>query len=109
MAEHTYEQLKGMTVADLRKLADELKNEALEGHNTMHKEQLLPLLCKVLGIHTHHAAEGAEKTKIKMTIHKLRAQRDKALAERNAKELPRLHHQIHVLKHKLRRMARQKA
>ena len=109
MAEYTYEQLKDMTVADLRQIAEGIKNEALEGHSTMHKDHLLPILCKVLGIHIHHAAAGTEKSRIKGQIHKLRAQRDEALAKGDQAKLPVIRHLIHMYKHQLRRMALQKA
>lgn len=105
MATYTYEQLKGMTVAAIRDVAKTIQDNALEGYSTMHKEQLLPVLCKVLGIHAHHAAHGARKTEIKMQIHKLQAQRDETAKGGDKKLLPGLRHQIHLLKHELRKMA----
>jgi hypothetical protein len=109
MADYTYEQLKVMTVAQLREIASGLEDKSLEGQTTMHKEQILPLLCKIMGIHTHHAAVGAKKTAIKSFIHKLRTQRDAALASRDTAKLPHLRQQIHALKRRLRRMAGQSA
>jgi hypothetical protein len=46
---HTYEDLHKMTAVQLRQIADGIEDEQLKGHSTMHKEQLLPLLCKALG------------------------------------------------------------
>jgi protein-arginine kinase activator protein McsA len=107
MASFTYEQLKEMTVVQLREIAQGLRkdHEELEGYATKHKEQLLPMLCKVLGVHTHHAAKGEAKTHLKMQIHRLRAKRDEMLKANKKDQLPTIHHQIHVLKHKLRRIA----
>jgi hypothetical protein len=109
MADYTYEQLKEMTVADLRQIAEGVKNAELEGCSTMHKDHLLPILCKALGIHIHHAAKGTEKSRIKGLIHKLRAQRDEAIAQGQHAKLPTIRHLIHMYKHQLRRMALLKA
>jgi hypothetical protein len=108
MASFTYEQLKEMTVVQLREVAQGLRpgHDELEGYATKHKEQLLPILCKVLGVHTHAAAKGEQKTHVKMQIHKLQAKRNEALKAGKKDQLPTIHHQIHVLKHRLRRMAR---
>jgi ribosomal protein L29 len=104
MADYTYEQLKEMNVTQLRDVAKEVKHEAVEGYTTMHKEQLLPALCKALNIHVDHAAHGAQKAAIKATLHKLKAKRDAVTGTGKPKELATIRRQIHVLKHKLRRM-----
>jgi predicted nucleotide-binding protein len=109
MASYTYEQLKNMTVAQLRKIADEIEHEALKGHSTMHKDHLLPALCKALNIQVHHAAAGTEKAEIRATIRKLKSKRDEALAAGDHARLADVRHQIHVLKHKLRRMVAKSA
>jgi len=109
MADYTYEQFKEMTVADLRKIADGIQHEALQGHSTMHKEQLLPALCKALGIQVHHAAVGSEKARVKADLRKVKAKRDAATASRDRATLAVTRRQIHVLKHKLRRMAARSA
>lgn len=105
MAEHKYEQLKEMTVAGLREIAQGVQDDTLEGFSTMHKEQLLPLLCKALKVEVHHAAKGSEKSQLKARIRQLRAERDKLLAGAERKALPEIRHQIHMLKHRLRKMA----
>jgi hypothetical protein len=51
---HTYEELSKMTAIQLRVIADGIEDERLKGHSTMHKEQLLPLVCKSLGIEIPH-------------------------------------------------------
>jgi ABC-type Fe3+-citrate transport system substrate-binding protein len=105
MASYTYEQLRHMTVSQLRQIAHDLENKALDGYTTMHKEQLLPVLCNVLGIQTHHLAAGIEKSRLKGLIRKLKAKRDAATASGDRAQLARARRQIHVLKHRLRRMA----
>jgi hypothetical protein len=105
MAEHKFADLKIMTVAKLREIAQGLQKPELEGFSTMHKDHLLPLLCKVLNIPMHHIAHGAEKTRLKGLIHKVEAKRDEALKARDYKRLGVLRRQIHVLKHRLRNLA----
>jgi hypothetical protein len=104
MAEYTYEQLRDKTVADLREIAQGIGGDALEGFSTMHKDHLLPLLCKVLNIPTHHAAAGAEKTQLKAKIRQLRTQRDQIMQSGDKSQLPSICHQIHAMKRHLRRM-----
>lgn len=101
---YTYEQLKNMTVAELRKIADGIEHEELKGHSTMHKEKLLPALCSVLGIeaHVHHEAVGINKSQIKAEIRKLKKERDAALANKESEKQRQIRRQIHVLKRKLR-------
>ncbi len=59
MADHTYEELKKKTVAELREIAKDLKHEAIKGYSQLNKEHLLPALCQALGIdaHEHHHQE----------------------------------------------------
>lgn len=104
MAEMTYEQLRDMTVAQLRELAKGMGSDAPEGYSTKHKEQLLPLLTKALGLHVHHAAVGTEKTLLKGRLHKLKAQRDAAQAAGKHDEVAAASGQIRRLRHRLRRM-----
>ena len=47
MAEYKYKQLKDMTVAALRDIAKDIQ-PAIEGYSTMHKDHLLPAMCKAL-------------------------------------------------------------
>ena len=108
MASYTLEQLKGLTVAQLREIALGIHDDALEGFSTMHKEQLLPILCKVLNIPTHHIAVGSQKEQMKAAIRKLKADRKAAETSGKLAALPDIRHQIHLLKHKLRNMAEQK-
>jgi hypothetical protein len=56
-----------------------------------------------MGIETHHKAEGAEKDRVKGLIRGLQGRREKAAGD--PKAAAALRRQIHVLKHKLRKMA----
>jgi protein-arginine kinase activator protein McsA len=104
MADYTYDQLKKLTVVKLREIAQGLQNDALQGCLTMHKEQLLPVLCKVLGIGAHHAIHAAEKVRMKATIRKMKAGRDKAVAAHDGAKAAIARSQIHALKRRLRQM-----
>ena len=104
MAEYKYEQLKDMKVTELRDIAKDV-TPAIEGYTTMHKDHLLPALCKALNIHIHHAAEGAEKTRIKAVIRKVKARRNEAMTKKDLKQQALAREQIHTLKRRLRHMA----
>jgi hypothetical protein len=106
MASHTYEQLKGMVVAELREIAQGIKDDALEGYSTLHKEQLLPLLCKVLKIPMHHTAAGVEKIRLKMAIHKIQARHSQASTKKDQARGAMDRRMIHSLKRRLRQMAK---
>ena len=110
MAEqHTFKQLRDMKVTKLREIAQGLQSPELEGYSTMHKDHLLPILCKLLNVPTHHIARGEAKAKVKAVIRKLAARRDEALKARDYAKLALARRQIHGLKHKLRNMAEQTA
>lgn len=102
---YTYEQLSKMTVAELRKIADGVQHEAVQGHSTMHKEKLLPALCTALGIeaHAHHHVEGINKSKLKTEIRSLKAQKETAIQSKDKKQLKEIRKKIHKLKLKLRK------
>lgn len=102
---YTYEQLSKMTVTELRKIADGIEHEAVKGHLVMHKEQLLPALCKALGIeaHAHHQAVGVNKSSLKMDIRKLKAERLATIQKKDYKHLRDIRRRIHDLKRKIRK------
>jgi uncharacterized protein YigA (DUF484 family) len=79
---YTYEQLKHMTLADLREMAKGNEHEAVQGYTQMNKEHLVGALAKALGIqHTHHDVVGIDKASIKVvrrTIHRLKRRIHKA-------------------------------
>ncbi len=103
--EHTYEELHGMTVAQLREVAEGIEDDALHGYTTMHKEALLPALCKVLGIeaHEHHEVVGIDKGAVKESIRALKKEREAAIASSDRAELKRVRRKIRSLKRKLRK------
>ena len=103
---YTYEQLSKMNVTELRQIADGIQHEAVSGHSTMHKEKLLPALCKALGIeaHEHHHLVGKlDKSKIKQQIRALKAEREAAITAHNADGLIDIRHKIRNLKRLLRK------
>ncbi len=102
---YTYEELHKKTVAQLRKIAEELDREELRGYRTMHKFELLPALCKALGIeaHEHHEAIGINKTAIKAQIRELKQRRDAAAEAGDLDQLRQVRHKIKRLKRKIRR------
>ncbi len=102
---YTYEELHKKTVAQLRKIAEDLNRDDLRGFMTMHKFELLPALCKVLGIeaHAHHEALGINKTAIKGQIRELKKLRDAAAEARDIDRLHQISHKIKRLKRKIRR------
>ncbi len=87
--EHTFDELKKKTVAELREIAQGIEHDALHGHSTMHKEPLVLALCTALGIeaHEHHKVAGVNKAKIKKEIRELKSNRDTALEAHDHKEL----------------------
>jgi len=107
--QYTFKQLRDMKVTQLREIAQGLQNSELEGYSTMHKDHLLPILCKLLNIPTHHIAHGEAKAKMKAAIRKMEARRDEALKAKNYKAVSAARRLIHGLKHKLRNMAEQSA
>lgn len=101
---HTYEELHGKTVAQLREIAEGIEHDALHGYTTMHKPELIKALCTALGIeaHEHHEVVGVDKAAVKAQIRELKAQRAKALEAHDSKELKQIRRKIHRLKRTLR-------
>jgi hypothetical protein len=102
---HTFQELKGKTVAQLREIASGIEHEAVQGHSQMNKEHLLAALCKALGIemHAHHEVKGINKTEMKVKIQELKKKRDQALAAHDHPQLKAVRRDIHHLKRALRR------
>lgn len=102
--EHTWEELRRTPVKKLRELAEGLgDHDELHGFLTMHKEDLVPALCHVLGIedHAHREVVGVDKASIKARIKELKMQRDEALAARDSVQVKRIRRKIHRLKREL--------
>ena len=103
--EHTFEELSKKTVAELREIAEGLDHEKVRGYKSLHKPDLVKLLCNALGIeaHEHHEVVGLDKTKVKAQIRRLKEKRAQALEAKDAAELKRVRLNIKRLKHKIRR------
>lgn len=101
---HTYEELKGKTIAELREIAKDVESEHVQGYSQMNKEHLLPALCKALGIdiHEHHTVRGIDKAAVKARMRELKKQRDAALESQDHAQLKGLRRQIHRLNHQIR-------
>src|SRR5687767_10928196 len=101
---HTYEELKHMTVAELREIAKDVEHEAVQGYSQLNKDHLLVALCKALGIdtHAHHRTVGIDKAAIKVKIHELQKKRDEVLASKSRDGLKPILRQIHALKRTIR-------
>lgn len=102
---YTFEQLRKMTVTELRLIADGVDHEAVKGHSTMHKEKLLPALCLALGIvsHAHHEVHGINKSSVKMQIRALKRERDQCMQGKDPEQLRHVRQEIHHLKRILRK------
>jgi rubrerythrin len=106
---YTYEQLKELTVAQLREIAAGMEHEAVQGYTQLNKEHLLAALCKALNIEMHRhrkvKAAGIDKTGIKRQMKELKKKRDTALETRDHAQLKTLRRQMHQLRRALRRAA----
>jgi hypothetical protein len=102
---HTYQELKGKTVAELREIAKGVEHEAVKGYTQLNKEHLLVALCKALSIdtHEHHVAADFNKTDVKAKINALKKTRDDALKANDRKKFRIAQQRIHALKRAIRR------
>lgn len=99
---YTYEQLKHMTLADLREIAKGSEHEVVQGYTQMNKEHLVGALAKALGIqHTHHDVVGIDKASIKARIRQLKTQRAAALEAHDHAQLKAVRRNIHRLKRQI--------
>ena len=101
---HTYEEIRDMTVAQLRELASGIEHEAVQGYTQLHKEQLIPAICTALGIEArvHHEVVGLNKAKVKAQISALKTKRTAAIEAKDYAQLKRVRRNIRRLKHKMR-------
>lgn len=99
---YTYEQLKHMTLADLRELAKGSEHQSVQGYTQMNKEHLVGALAKALGIqHTHHDVVGIDKSSIKARIRDLKTQRTAAIEAHDHAQLKAVRRNIHRLKRQI--------
>jgi len=103
--EHTFEELKVKTVAELREIAAGIEDDAVKGYSQLNKEHLLVAVCKALKIdtHAHHVATGVDKTAIKSKIGALKQVRNDAKAAKDARKLLVARSKIRRLKRELRK------
>ena len=101
---HTYHDLKGMTVAELREIAKGVQNDAVKGYSQMNKERLLPALCRALNIDMaeHHVAMGIDKPAIKSKMRELKKQREAALEAHDSDSLKSIRRQLHSLNREIK-------
>ena len=100
---YTYDELKEKTVGELREIAKGTGHDDLKGAMQMNKEHLLPVLCKVLGIQTHHhVVTGIDKPGLKAKMRELKQERDAALEAQNHSALKNVRRQLHRLNHQIR-------
>jgi len=106
--DHTYEELKKKTLAELREIAKGSDHEAVQGFTQMNKDHLLPALCKAFGIDAreHHVAHGAEKTQARARMHELKKKRQDAIAAGDRDQLKIIRREYHHWNHLLRVDAR---
>lgn len=100
---HSFDDLKKMTVAQLRDVAKDLQHEAVLGYTQLNKDHLLLAVCKALGLdaHAHHHVIGLDKAAIKARIRDLKKRRDAALEAHDHAELRAVRRQIHSLRRRI--------
>jgi hypothetical protein len=104
---HTYDELKGMTVAQLREIAHGIEHEAVKGYTQLNKEHLLVALAKALNVdtHTRHKLGNIDKAEVKAQMHALKKKRDAALESHDHVQLKTVRRELHTLRRSLRRAA----
>jgi hypothetical protein len=106
--QYTYDQLKGMTVAQMREIAHGIQHEAVQGYTQLNKEHLLAALCKALNIDTHtrhKTKEGINKAGVKVQMKELKVQRNAALEAHDHAQLKKVRRQLHALRRSLRKVS----
>ena len=103
MADYTYENLRHLTVAELRDIAKGIDHPAVEGYPQLNKDHLIPALCTALGIDAQHQVTGGfDKAVAKAKLRTLKAERQAALEEHDHARLRAIRRQRHDLNHKVR-------
>lgn len=100
MAEYTFNQLKHMTVAELREIASGIDHPAVKGYSQLRKDDVIHGLCTALDIDetVHHEVVGIDKASIKQRIRALKAERDAAIAVHDSAQLKTIRRNMHRLK-----------
>jgi hypothetical protein len=107
---YTYDDLKGMTLAQLRDVARTIDSPSVQGYTQMNKEHLLPNICAALDIDTHHHASssrgisaGFDRGSAKARLRALKISRDEAITVHDSAQLHAIRREMHMLKHRLRK------
>ena len=103
--DHTFKDLKHMTVAQLREIAAETGEEGIKGYTQLNKDHLLEAICNFFHIemHEHHDVVGIDKSKVKTRIKELKKERDEAIEKKDKAKLIATRKEIKKLKKELRR------
>jgi hypothetical protein len=100
-----FEDLRHMTVTQLREVATGLGPDAIKGHTQMNKDHLLKAICHALKIdmHAHHEVVGVNKLEIKTQIRALKKHRDQMIEAGDVENLHVIRRRMHHLKRELRK------
>ncbi len=97
-----YQALQKTKVTQLREMAKQYPD--VEGTVALSKEQLIDLLADKMGIEKpHKKVVGIDKGSIKAQIRELKKTRVEAIAAKDRAKMKETRHQLHRLRHKLRR------
>jgi len=105
MADYTHEQLRHMTVAQLRELASGIDHDAVKGYTQLRKDEIIHGLSVAMGIDEveHHVVVGINKAAAKSKIQALKIERTTALEAGDHDALKMARKKIRRLKRKIRR------
>jgi DNA-binding IclR family transcriptional regulator len=100
---YTHNELKHKTLAELRDIAKDIEDEAVQGYTQLNKEHLVVAICKALNIdmHAHHEVVGIDKSAIKSRIKELKQRRTGAIAAHDHDQLKAVRRRIHRLKRQI--------
>jgi hypothetical protein len=105
--QYTFDQLKGLTVAQLREIAAGIEHEAVKGYTQLNKDHLLAAICTALNVdtHTRHKSKVAGRSKVEIKAHmkELKHKRDAALEAHDHAALKAARRQLHELRRSLRK------
>ena len=105
MPDYTHEQLRHMTVAQLREIASGIEHDAIKGYTQLHKDEIIHGICVALEIDEveHHHVVGLNKTPLKAKIKALKLEREAALESGDADALKMARTKIRRIKRRIRK------
>ena len=99
---YTHNELKHKTLAELRDIAKDIQDEAVQGYTQLNKEHLLVAISQALGLkHEHHDVVGVDKASIKARMRELKTKREAALAAHDHAQLKVVRRTLHRLKRRI--------